>query len=689
MQKSDVIPLRGGLDLISPAMLVPPGFAIAAQNYEVEARGYRRVAGVERFDGQPRPSQARYLVLDFVAGSSTVLAGEIVVGATSAASGVALVDAEVESGSFGGADAAGYIVLWDFNDEFESGEALQVGGVTRMTTDGAGATEAAPTDVLHESYLAGAIAARRAMIAPPPGSGPVRGIATYLGDVYCWRDDAGGTVGQMFKAGSGGWALQGFGSLIRFDAGTAEFFEGETLTGGTSGATATIRRVVMSTGAWDGSAAGYLSVSGISGTFQDNEAVTSASGAAAADGTPEAVALPPGGLYRAEVENFYAQEGGTRLYFCNGVGPAMEWDGTTLAPILTGTASAFEKPDHIATHRLHLFVAYPGGSLQHSGPGTPLVFDAIRGAGEIGFGQDITGLLSNEKDTLIVAGRTRIGYLVGTSTEDFDLRPLSGDSGAIEDTLQLVGRPTFLDDRGVRDMRAAETYGNWRMGTQTVLVEPLLRGKQISGVRPVGSFRVRAKDQYRLFWDDGTGIVIYFGRRDPEIMPITLGFTPSCFHSGENADGDEVLFAGSVDGMVYELDRGTSFDGQTIEAFLRTPFMNQKAPNREKRYHRCRFEGQAGATRTALFLAADFSYGSASQPPGVETTFTINGSGGFWDDADWDRFNWDAALEGQAFAPLDGIGENVSVVVRSESATEEPHILSTLTINFSPRRMLR
>ena len=36
--------------------------------------------------------------------------------------------------------------------------------------------------------------------------------------------------------------------------------EGETLTGGTSGATATVRRVTLTAGTWDGSAAGFLTI---------------------------------------------------------------------------------------------------------------------------------------------------------------------------------------------------------------------------------------------------------------------------------------------------------------------------------------------------------------------------------------------------------------------------------------------
>ena len=38
-----------------------------------------------------------------------------------------------------------------------------------------------------------------------PGSGPVRGVWLYNGDVFAWRDNAGGTALVMHKATAGGW----------------------------------------------------------------------------------------------------------------------------------------------------------------------------------------------------------------------------------------------------------------------------------------------------------------------------------------------------------------------------------------------------------------------------------------------------------------------------------------------------
>lgn len=74
-------------------------------------------------------------------------------------------------------------------------------------------------------------------------------------------------------------------TYLKFDAETGEFAAGETLTGGTSEATATIDGVVTSTESPNGTV-GILVLSDVSGTFTDGETITdSGTGSADADGT--------------------------------------------------------------------------------------------------------------------------------------------------------------------------------------------------------------------------------------------------------------------------------------------------------------------------------------------------------------------------------------------------------------------
>lgn len=99
-------------------------------------------------------------------------------------------------------------------------------------------------------------------------------------------------------------------SRLDYDAETSPFTEGEILTGGTSGATATIWRVV------DNGTDGYLLLTDVTGSFQDNETITDGSGGSAdADGVASAVAPGAdfGSLTSADMSYVWAYN--ERVYF--------------------------------------------------------------------------------------------------------------------------------------------------------------------------------------------------------------------------------------------------------------------------------------------------------------------------------------------------------------------------------------
>lgn len=691
-QRQSTVVLQGGLDLVTPANRVPPGFCISSQNYESEARGYRRIDGYERLDGQPKPSEASYWVLEFDQGSTAVSEDDTVTGATSGATGIAVQDGTISSGSLGGGDAAGMLVLYNVSGTFQDNEALEVSAATVAYANGTAVETGASNDADDDSYLQAAIEKRRAVIAAVPGSGSVLGVATYKGDVYAWRNNAGGTAAVMHKATSAGWAAQSLGHTLDFTSGNIAALQGgETVTGGTSGATATVERVAMLDGAWDGSGEGYLVLSGITGTFQAAETITggTSGGTASASAPQAAITLPPGGKYRTVTHNFFGTSNLRRLYGVNGEGPAFEWDGVVFAPVRKNISTSLDKPKFISVHANHLMTGYDGGSILYAGTGEPLDARAVAGAGEIGFGQDLTGLKSSTRTATIITGRNKIGYLQGNDTSDFDLQDIAEDSGAVADTLEVVGQPYFLDDQGVRSMSAAQSFGNWKIGTKTQLIEPLIRSKRENGVAPVGALRVRGKDQYRLYFSDATCISIYFGRKNPECMPLLMDFTPSVVVSGEDSAGNEILLAGASDGFVYQIDKGTSADGEIVEAFMRLSFLHQGAPTVMKRYHRGVLQVSDGGSGISLTYASDFDFGNPDIPSGAEADLSFAGGGGFWDTAFWDNFYWDAAVQGQAEMELNGIGQNVSIALASDAIYEQPHVLSSLTINFTPRRAIR
>lgn len=135
--QTDSFDLEGGLNLVDAPISIPNGMALAATNYELLSRkGYRRVDGFERYDGQPKPSDATYWILDFDAGDIvTPVVDSLVTGVTSGATakvGVVV----LESGTWAGSDAAGYLALYTLSGIFVNDEVLNFSGANPGFSDG-------------------------------------------------------------------------------------------------------------------------------------------------------------------------------------------------------------------------------------------------------------------------------------------------------------------------------------------------------------------------------------------------------------------------------------------------------------------------------------------------------------------------------------------------------------------------
>lgn len=679
--------LRGGLDLVTPAIAIDPGQCIACEGYEADVAGYSRVAGYERHDGRPSPSEATYSVVFFDAGSAAFVTGDTITGGTSGATGVVLDDPVVQSGSYAGSNAAGYVPVRNVTGTFVDNEALQVSAVTRATLDGTVIARNALTDEQDAEWLALSQTARRSVITQVPGSGPVRGLWTHDGTLYAVRDNAGATAGVIHKETTSGWTAASLGSVLEFNTSTSgPFKEGEIVTGGSSAATGTIARVALLKNTWGASGEGYLVLTGIVGTFTSGETITGATAGSAKAGATTANTLPAGGTYKAVVNNFYADAGKTRVYVVNGVGRGFEFGGTYIAPIRTGVDVAKDKPTHVAVHQNHLFVGYSGGSLQHSEVGEPLQWTTTGGAGEIGFGDEFADLVPDVATALIIIGKRKISYLTGTSGQDFRIDPISDSAGGRSGTSQSIGGVVYLDQQGLRKISATQAFGNFRAGTLTEMVEPLLRAKNAAGVTPVASVRVRSRDIYRLFWSDKTVLSVYMGRKAPEVMAFTLPFQLSCVYAGERTDGREAIFAGSDDGWVYAIDKGDTFDGVAFDTMLQLPFNSLGSPTLNKAFKKVTVD-LVGSSSTPLAIAADYAYGNPDFVASREQSFDVSGGGALWNIGVWNDFNWSSKAVGQAEAYIDGFGSNIAVAIRSDDST--PHTLSTLTLHYNLRGLVR
>lgn len=209
--QDDYIPLDGGLDLITPTLKLKAGVCREAQNFEAGVTGgYTRIAGYERADGRPAPSDADYIPITLnVTGALAV--GNTITGATSGATGKVI----YRNGAL--------VVFTRGFGVFQLGETVTVSGTTRATVSDLGGAEDRPDfDV---SMRALAADDYRADILPVPGSGPVRGVFYFKGVLYALRNNAGATACVLHKATASGWAVVATPALLpggnyEFDIGT-------------------------------------------------------------------------------------------------------------------------------------------------------------------------------------------------------------------------------------------------------------------------------------------------------------------------------------------------------------------------------------------------------------------------------------------------------------------------------------
>jgi hypothetical protein len=217
-------PFNGGIDVVTPALSVDPGFALALVNYEPWYNGgYRRVDGFERFSGAAKPSAAVCYgapvssLAGFVVGTNTT-AGT---GVSSGAVGNFVISLTVA----GTVTIAGtvtqvntsFVGITNITGSFTNAEQVRFGTNTStgtfLATPSLGYAPAGTntTTFLYQSdMLAAAQNYYRAQIPALPGTGNVLGVWQNGTNIYAWRGTGTGTSAKavMYLSTSTG----GFGT---------------------------------------------------------------------------------------------------------------------------------------------------------------------------------------------------------------------------------------------------------------------------------------------------------------------------------------------------------------------------------------------------------------------------------------------------------------------------------------------
>lgn len=674
----DLIRLGGGLDQVTPTLSLPPGVARRAANFECSITGgYTRIAGYERYDGRPNPSDATYTVLTCTI-TGTVAVGNTVTGATSAATGKVI------------ARNGNDVVITRQTGTFQVGENITVSAVVQGSVAAIAGTVA--DGLTDATYRALAADEYRTSIQAVPGSGSVLGVCYYKGVVYAWRNNAGGTAAVLYKSTSTGWSAVPLGWELGFDTGTGTAIaEGDTITGVTSGATGVVARVVQETGAtWVGST-GRLILSSTTGTFVATEHLNvSGTKRAHATGAATAITLQPGGHVETVIGNFGGGTQNYRVYGCDGKNRAFEFDGTVYVPI--NTTMTVDTPEHVAVHKQYLFLSFKA-SLQFSAVADPYVWSPLSGAGELAMNADITNLVvlpgNQASGALAVYTRNETSVLYGNAdsgADAFALTTFNSGTGALAHTAQNMDQVYALDDRGVMSLGTSLNFGNFEPASLTMQIRPFI---QVRRNLATASVTNREKGQYRLFFSDATALYMtILNGKVLGSMPVQFAHAVTCVCEGEQPDGTSTSFFGSTNGFVYRLDAGTSFDGAPIPANFNLVYNSTRSPRLLKRYRKASVE-MTGDSYAEIAFGYDLGYRSIalSQPNDVEYENDLRSS--YWDEMVWDNFVFDGSDITPSEILVEGTAENMGIRISSNSAILQPFTVNSIIVHYTVRRGLR
>ena len=406
------------------------------------------------------------------------------------------------------------------------------------------------------------------------------------------------------------------------------------------------------------------------------------------------ITILQGGNYQFVQYNFQADADKKKLYGCDSLNRAFEFDGDVYIPIRTQIT--IDAPTNITAINGQLVLSYFGTIVfsavknPHDFRTTSLGFQDVQE-----FGDTVTGMSPIVGGVLAVACRDSFWQVsVDTQTSYYKAELISPDIGAIHYGLMNLGALYSFDDKGIVRIVPSYVFGGFEHDTISRAIQPVIDKFR---ERIVATAVYKSKNQVRFYANDGTGICMTLTSGVTQTGSAITGHDFSQFTypvnisyawSGEDASGRDIVLLGDEDGYVYVANTGSSFDGEPIQAYIRTAFNNVKSPSAIKRFRKLEVELSAVGYSEIRFNP-DFSYADPTIATHVMNYQEVQGAGGYWDEDTWNTFYYDGKIVSQPELRLQGSGTNIGLVVFSNSAIDLGHNLSGAVLHYTPRKLNR
>lgn len=309
--------------------------------------------------------------------------------------------------------------------------------------------------------------------------------------------------------------------------------------------------------------------------------------------------------------------------------------GNTATFMTSSNSSDILGAEHVAFFKNTAFYA-KNNNIFFTAPSSVDDFSAANGAGSLNVGQQITGLTAF-RDQLIIFTTNTIKRLTGSSSEDFQISPITERIGCVNgDTIQEVGGDImYLAPDGIRLLSATDRIGDFGLD---VASDKIAKDSTafLNNYNSFCSVIFREKAQYRIFGyvtseqqTTAKGLIAtkFISQGASGISwSSTFGIKAFVADSVYSGDQETISFA-NEDGYIYNLDTGSSFDGANIEAIYESPFMPLSDPQIRKSFYKMTLYAQPkGNMLLDINLKYDFS-SSTSTAVVQPTTFSVNSVG--------------------------------------------------------------
>ena len=278
--------------------------------------------------------------------------------------------------------------------------------------------------------------------------------------------------------------------------------------------------------------------------------------------------------------------------------------GSTITALTSSNSSDVQGAENVVVFKNHAFYS-KGSKIFFTVPNTVDNFATGSGAGTVNVGHDVTGMIGF-RDQLIIFTTDTIKKLVGSTSSDFKLEPITDRIGCINpDSIQEFGGDiAYLSPDGIRLLSATDRIGDLALD---IASDPIYKDANefISQTDVFCSVLVRGKSQYRLFSyipsvqaASAAGLIATkfvaqggSGIAWSKTKGLKVNVTDSTYSGAQ-----ETIMFGNDDGFCYKMDSGNSFDGGPIESIYESPFMPITDPQIRKTMYKLSLYAQPTGT---------------------------------------------------------------------------------------------